>query len=148
VETHVREIDLHKVDARQQVQVRVDAYPELRLSGSVVLIGALAQSDAALAGAKLFPVTVALSTADARLRPGMTARVEIEVASLPATLSCRRKRCSRTTARYGSWHETDAPNGSPSPLQPSDSLAGSPGAAGRSGPAMSYCRIDQRAAAP
>lgn len=83
VDTHIREIDLHKVDAKQKVDVRVDAYPELQLTGTVAFIGALAQSDAALAGTKLFPVTVTLSTADARLRTGMTARVEIEVSSLP-----------------------------------------------------------------
>jgi HlyD family secretion protein len=83
VETHVREIDLHKVNARQRVQVRVDAYPDLRLTGSVVMIGALAQTDSTLAGTKLFPVIVALATSDERLRTGMTARVEIEVARFP-----------------------------------------------------------------
>ena len=86
VDTHIREIDLHKVDAKQKVHVRIDAYPELQLTGTVAFIGALAQSDAALAGTKLFPVTVTLSTADARLRTGMSARVEIEVLSLPAAV--------------------------------------------------------------
>lgn len=86
VETRIREIDLSKVSASQKVQVRVDAYPELRLPASVAFVGALAQQDAAHAGAKFFPVTITLSSRDARLRTGMTARVEIEVASLPSAI--------------------------------------------------------------
>lgn len=86
VETRVREIDLHKVSASQKVQVRVDAYPDLRLPASVAFIGALAQQDAARAGAKFFPVTITLSSRDDRLRTGMTARVEIVVASLSAAI--------------------------------------------------------------
>lgn len=83
VETRVREIDLHKVAASQQVRVRFDAYPDLQLPASVALVGALAQEDAARAGTKYFPVTVKLLASDPRLRPGMTAQVEIQVASQP-----------------------------------------------------------------
>jgi len=83
VETRVREIDLHKVSASQQVHVTVDAYPDLRLPAAVELVGALAQDDASRAGTKFFPVTIALTESDQRLRPGMTARVEIDVLRLP-----------------------------------------------------------------
>jgi HlyD family secretion protein len=86
VETRVREIDLHKVSDSQHVQVRVDAYPDLKLSASVTLVGALAQDDQSRAGTKFFPVTIRLHGTDPRLRTGMTARVEIEVLSLPAAV--------------------------------------------------------------
>ena len=43
VETKVRETDIHKVERNQQVSVRVDAYPDLRLSGEVTLVGTLAR---------------------------------------------------------------------------------------------------------
>jgi HlyD family secretion protein len=86
VETRIREIDLHKVKANQHVVVRVDAYPDLRLPATVALIGALAQEDTARAGTKFFPLIVTLLSADARLRTGMTARVEIDVYSVPAAL--------------------------------------------------------------
>jgi HlyD family secretion protein len=86
VETRIREVDLHKVSASQRVQVRVDAYPELRLPATVALVGVLAQEDATRAGTKFFPVTVKLSSSDSRLRAGMTARVEIEVSSLPSAI--------------------------------------------------------------
>jgi HlyD family secretion protein len=86
VETRIREVDLHKMTARGRVHVRVEAYPELELEGSVALVGALAQADATRAGTKFFPVTVKLTSTDSRLRTGMTARVEIEVASLKSAL--------------------------------------------------------------
>lgn len=81
VETRVREVDLLKVSASRAVWVTVDAYPGLRLAAAVDVVGALAEAPAAGAGGKAFPVTIALRDADPRLRPGMTARVEIEVAS-------------------------------------------------------------------
>jgi multidrug resistance efflux pump len=86
VETRIREIDLHKVKARQRAIVRVDAYPDLRLPATVALIGALAQEDTARAGTKFFPLIATLLSADSQLRTGMTARVEIEVSSLPAAI--------------------------------------------------------------
>ena len=86
VETRIREVDLHKVAASQRVRVRVEAYPDLRLDARVELVGALAQEEDGRAGTKFFPVTVRLLEGDARLRTGMTARVEIEVASMPAAV--------------------------------------------------------------
>ena len=86
VEARVRETDLHKLAPNQRVHVRVAAYPDLRLPASVSLIGALAQEDAARAGTKFFPITVTLDAGDARLRTGMTARIEIEVASIASAV--------------------------------------------------------------
>ena len=86
VETRIRETDLHRVTASQRVAVRVDAYPDLALPATVSLVGALAEQDASRPGAKFFPVTVTLSGSDARLRTGMTARVEIVVRSMPRAL--------------------------------------------------------------
>jgi len=79
VETRVRETDVHKVERNQNVRVRVEAYPDLRLSGAVTLVGTLAQEDKERRGSKFFSVTVQIAESEPRLRPGMTARVEIEV---------------------------------------------------------------------
>ena len=87
VETRIREIDLHKIGRDQIVRVRVDAYPDLRLAASVARVGVLAQEDAGRTGTKFFPLTVRLASADARLRTGMTARVEIQVSSLPRAVA-------------------------------------------------------------
>jgi len=79
VETKVRETDIHKVERNQKVTVRVDAYPDLRLTGAVTLVGTLAQEEKERRGAKYFSVTVQVNESEPRLRPGMTARVDIEV---------------------------------------------------------------------
>ena len=82
VETRVREVDLHRVRIGGPVKVRLRAYPGLQLKGSVALIGSLAEADPTRAGTKFFPLTIALDDRDDRLRTGMTAEVELEVATL------------------------------------------------------------------
>jgi HlyD family secretion protein len=79
VETKVRETDIHKVERNQEVGVRVDAYPDLRLTGAVTRIGTLAREEKERRGAKFFGVTIEINESEPRLRPGMTARVEIEI---------------------------------------------------------------------
>ena len=83
VETKVRETDIHKVEKNQNVAVRVQAYPDLKLSGQVTLVGTLAQEEKERRGVKFFGVTVQVSESDPRLRPGMTAAVEIQVERRP-----------------------------------------------------------------
>src|SRR5262249_17888634 len=86
VNTRVREADLHKIAPGAPVSVAVDAYPDLHLAASVDLVGALAEEDPARAGAKFFPVTVRLTQQDSRLRTGMTARADIQVAAIDRAL--------------------------------------------------------------
>ena len=86
VETKVRETDIHKVERNQKVSVRVQAYPDLALSGQVTLVGTLAQEEKERRGTKFFGVTVQVKESDGRLRPGMSARVEIQVEERPQAL--------------------------------------------------------------
>jgi HlyD family secretion protein len=86
VETRVRETDVHKVERNQKVAVRVEAYPDLRLTGAVTLVGTLAQEEKERRGTKFFTVTIQVQQSEPRLRPGMTARVEIEVEERPRAL--------------------------------------------------------------
>jgi HlyD family secretion protein len=79
VETKVRETDIHKVERNQKVSVRVQAYPDLALTGQVTLVGTLAQEEKERRGTKFFGVTIQVTESDPRLRPGMSARVEIQV---------------------------------------------------------------------
>jgi len=87
VETKVRETDVHKVERNQEVSVRVDAYPDLRLTGTVTLVGTLAREEKERRGAKFFGVKIQVTESEPRLRPGMTARVEIEVEERAAAAS-------------------------------------------------------------
>jgi HlyD family secretion protein len=86
VETKVRETDIHKVEKNQQVKVRVEAYPNLPLTGVVTLVGTLAQEEKDRRGTKFFGVTIEIKEPEPRLRPGMTARVELQVESTPRAL--------------------------------------------------------------
>src|SRR6185503_12467909 len=86
VETKVRETDIHKVERNQRVSVRVQAYPDLALTGQVTLVGTLAQEERERRGSKFFGVTIQVNEFDARLRPGMSARVEIQVEERPRSL--------------------------------------------------------------
>ncbi len=86
VETQVRETDIYKVEKNQQVAISVDAYPELELKGRVDYIGTLAQEDEALAAGKYFTVTILVDEVDERLRPGMSARVELLVERLASAV--------------------------------------------------------------
>ncbi len=78
VKTDIREVDLHKIQKGQICSITVDAYPDKKLEGSVSFIGALAAGKrGGNSGAKYFQMTVTVSSDDADLRPGMTARVNI-----------------------------------------------------------------------
>ncbi|MCP4109873.1 MAG: HlyD family efflux transporter periplasmic adaptor subunit [Desulfobacteraceae bacterium] len=78
VKTKIREIDLHKVSPGKAVLVRVDAYPDAALNGRVEAIGVLAQSERFSKGKeKYFTVDILVLDEDNRMRPGMTARLEI-----------------------------------------------------------------------
>lgn len=72
--TQVRELDLHKVALGLPVEVTVEAYPGLMLTGTVAAVGVLAEKDPpGREPGKYFAVSVAIAGTDARLRPGMTA---------------------------------------------------------------------------
>jgi HlyD family secretion protein len=82
VESRLRETDLHRVQEGTPVSIRVEAYPDLLLHGRVSMVGAVGQLDPASPGVRFFPITASVSAADPRLRTGMSARVEIEVATV------------------------------------------------------------------
>jgi HlyD family secretion protein len=87
VHTQVREVDLHKISKGQNTTIHVDAYPDIRFSGTVNAIGVLATDNAGGGGEKYFQVTVVMSGEDVRLRPGMTARVYIHTDAVKNVLA-------------------------------------------------------------
>jgi HlyD family secretion protein len=87
VKTRVREVDLHKIDVGKPVLTTIDAYPDLVLKGRVTAIGVLAdQGRDNRRGDRHFSVTVGLDQSTPRLRPGMTARVNIICSRAAGTL--------------------------------------------------------------
>jgi multidrug resistance efflux pump len=80
VEASVAEADVHRVRPGQAAAVRLDAFPDLRLSGKVVRVGTMARSSAERPFEdKRFDLIVALDPAEVDLKPEMTARVDILV---------------------------------------------------------------------
>jgi HlyD family secretion protein len=78
VKARVREVDLHKIALGQNCSIKVDAYPDVSFEGEVTFIGVLASEQfEGGKGEKYFEMTISLQDEDARLRPGMTARVSI-----------------------------------------------------------------------
>ena len=80
IEMSVRESDLARVRAGQPATVHVDAFPGLKLSGRVAVVGSLARASAdRVFGDKRFDVTINVVDTDPNLRPEMSVRAEIEV---------------------------------------------------------------------
>jgi multidrug efflux pump subunit AcrA (membrane-fusion protein) len=80
VETSVGEAEVHRVRQGQPAVVRLEAFPTLRLTGTVVRVGTLASASADRPlDDKRFDLIIELDATDAELRPEMTARADIVV---------------------------------------------------------------------
>ena len=108
VDTSVPERSVHRVRPGQPVTVRLEAFPDLQLSGRVATIGVLARTTRErMVETKRFDVTVELDSTDAELRPEMTARVDIrvgerrDVVRLPVNALFERDGLVTVNLRYG-----------------------------------------------
>lgn len=74
--TFVNEVDISKVQKGQDVQVKVDAFPDREYSGTVIQVANVGEQ---LRGydSKVFEVTVQINEVDSILRPAMTTSNEI-----------------------------------------------------------------------
>lgn len=80
VEASVGEAEVHRVRAGQAAAVRVEAFPDLKLTGQVARVGALASASAARPfDDKRFDLVIALDPTTAELRPEMTIRADVVV---------------------------------------------------------------------
>ncbi len=80
VEASVSEAEVHRVRAGQPAAVRVEAFPDLKLTGRVTRVGALASASAARPfDDKCFDLIITLDPTDAELRPEMTIRADVIV---------------------------------------------------------------------
>lgn len=88
VEADVGETEVIQIRAGQGVKVKVDAVGDKEYRGRVVEIGSSATTRAGSgSGIRYFKVKVAVEDADERLRPGMTAQVEIITSAAKGALS-------------------------------------------------------------
>ncbi len=88
VEADVGETEVVKVRLGQPADIRVDAIPDAVFKGTVVEIGSSAAQRAGVStGIRYFKVKIAIISPDERLRPGMTAQVDIITEALKNALS-------------------------------------------------------------
>lgn len=71
----VNEVDVGKIRHGQDVAIDVDAYPNVRFHGVISHIAPAARDEQ---GVKIFDVEIDITDTDERLRPGMTANIEIQ----------------------------------------------------------------------
>ena len=80
VEASIGEAEVHRVKPGQPATVRVEAFPDLRLTGKVSRVGTLASASATRPfDEKRFDLIIAVDATTAELRPEMTARADIVV---------------------------------------------------------------------
>ncbi len=87
VEFRVEEIDRGRVEEQQETRIRIDAVPDALLTGTVSWLSPIATLVfSRLPPEKNFPAHTNLDKIDDRLRPGMSATVEVIVQRLPDVL--------------------------------------------------------------
>lgn len=87
VDTQISEVDLYRVQEGLTAAIHLDAYPDAIFDGEVASIADLARRRISritgkATGAKVFDVTIKVMAQDVRLKPGLTATVDIIIDKL------------------------------------------------------------------
>ena len=72
IEGKVPESEIHRLSPGQPVRARLDAFPDLQLTGSILRVGSLGIAEKN--DSRSFPLVATVDQSDARFRPGMIAR--------------------------------------------------------------------------
>ena len=100
LEASVSEAEVHRVRPGQTAAVRIEAFPDLRLTGKVTRVGTLARASADRPlDDKRFDLIVELDATTAELRPEMTARADILVGTRSDVLARAGQRDLRATGQ-------------------------------------------------
>lgn len=88
VDVEISEVDLAKLRIGQAAEVRLDAYPDTVFHGEIASIADLAKRKISritgkASGAKVFDLTIKVLDRDVRLKPGLSATVDIIVREYP-----------------------------------------------------------------
>jgi len=83
----VNEVDISNVKPEQPVEVRLDAFPDRKFTGTVKNVASIGNAKESNPSVKVFEVLVNLDQADSILRPGMTVSARIQVSTIPNVVS-------------------------------------------------------------
>ena len=124
VKTWVNEVDVDKLEAGNEVLVRLDALPGPVFHGKISNIASLGHEKEGDKNVQVFDILVEIDEEDARLKPGMTAACEVIVETIP-------RAPRRTTPRSRRPRRPRPPTSpSTSPSTPSSRRAGAPSSTG------------------
>jgi HlyD family secretion protein len=87
VETSVSEVDVSKVKEGQKAHIRLDAVPGPMFTGTITDISTLAHSKLRGSNINVFDVEVLIDSTDERLKPGMSAKVDLIIDTYDDVLS-------------------------------------------------------------
>ncbi|MFU8847982.1 MAG: efflux RND transporter periplasmic adaptor subunit [Opitutales bacterium] len=78
LEASINEVDVEKLALGKEAKITFDAIPNFSIEGKISVIAASARRDGNI---RVFPIEVIFEVADTRVRPGISASVEIPVAT-------------------------------------------------------------------
>lgn len=84
--TYINEVDIQKISKGQKTTVKLDAYPDKQLQGTVTAVANVGEQRPN-STSKVFEVIIKIQNADTTLRPGMTTSNEIIVQQLPPSVT-------------------------------------------------------------
>jgi RND family efflux transporter MFP subunit len=88
VKVKIHESSIKKIQKGQKARIRLDSYPEQELTGQVIKVNVIPDSTSRWMNPdlKLYPATVSINGTYDWLKPGMSAKVEIEVSQIDDTV--------------------------------------------------------------
>jgi len=84
MEANINEVDVERLKLGQQAKLRFDAIPDFQLDGNIGVIALSARKDGRV---RVFPIEVFFEARDARVRPGISATVDIPIDSVKGAVS-------------------------------------------------------------
>ena len=84
MEANINEVDVEKLFVGQSALLRFDAIPDFEAEGTINVIAPSARKDGNI---RVFPIEVVFEVDDSRVRPGISATVEVPVASAEGVVS-------------------------------------------------------------
>ena len=84
MEANINEVDVEKLSVGQSALLRFDAIPDFEVEGIINVIAPSARKDD---NVRVFPIEVVFEVADSRVRPGISATVEVPVESVENVVS-------------------------------------------------------------
>lgn len=84
MEANINEVDVEKLYVGQSAWLRFDAIPDFEVEGTISVIAPSARKDG---NVRVFPIEVVFEVADNRVRPGISATVEVPIESAEGVVS-------------------------------------------------------------